>query len=88
MDLSYDDSEQNIVLLLWNLREVKLAESIESVSEIAVYIAANHEQDRAGIKSAILIDSHLNVLLFKKMTEAYNCNEEELKLIRFYREAI
>jgi len=74
--------------LLWDLRQATISESIDSVCDMAVYIAANHERDRDGVKSAVLVGSHINELLYRKMTTVDNWPDSESKLFRSYREAI
>lgn len=88
IELTEAGSEENKLPLLWDLRQATIMESIDSVCDMAVYIAANHERDRDGVRSAVLVDSHLNELLYRKMTTVDNWPEDESKVFRSYREAV
>lgn len=74
--------------VLWDLRESTLVESLDEVQTLAVYIAGNHNRDRAGYRSAVLIDSHLMDLLIREMTRVPGWPVEDLAVFRSYREAM
>tara|TARA_R110002110_G_scaffold23400_4_gene89261 strand:- start:103 stop:966 length:864 start_codon:yes stop_codon:yes gene_type:complete len=74
--------------ILWDLREAALTESLEEVQTLAVYIAGNHNRDRAGFRSAVLIDSHIMDLLIREMTRVSGWPASDIAVFRSYREAI
>lgn len=74
--------------ILWDLRESTLIESLDEVQTLAVYIASNHNRDRAGQRSAVLIDSHIMGLLFKEMTKVSGWPSDDVAVFRSFREAL
>ncbi len=74
--------------LLWDLRESQLPESLSEVKDLAVLIADNHNRDRQGQKTAILVDSHIMDLLFREMAKVPDWPGEDVKVFRSYRDAI
>lgn len=74
--------------LLWDLREAQLSESLAEVKDLAVPIAENHNQARAGRKSAVLVDSHIMDLLIREMAKVDAWPVEDVQVFRSYRDAI
>lgn len=74
--------------LLWDLRESKLAESLAEVQDLATFIAGNHNRDRSGSKSAVLVDSHLMDLLVREMSKASEWPSSDVQVFRSYKEAV
>jgi hypothetical protein len=74
--------------LLWDLREAQLSESLAEVKDLAVPIAENHNQTRAGLKSAVLVDSHIMDLLIREMAKVEAWPTDDVQVFRSYRDAI
>lgn len=74
--------------LLWDLRESQLSESLAEVKDLAVHLAANHNRDRAGRKSAVLVDSHIMDLLIREMAKVDDWPREDVTVFKSYRDAV
>ena len=74
--------------LLWDLRESRLTESLAEVQDLARFIAGNHNRDRVGYKSAVLVDSHLMDLLIREMAKASDWPGVDVVVFRSYKEAM
>tara|TARA_R110002072_G_scaffold64_8_gene406 strand:+ start:9415 stop:10149 length:735 start_codon:yes stop_codon:yes gene_type:complete len=74
--------------LLWDLREASLTESLAEVQDLAVFIAGNHNRDRSGYRSAILVDSHIMDLLIREMAKVSEWPSEDIRVFRSYKEAV
>ncbi len=74
--------------ILWDLRDAKIAESIDEVKELAVFIAGNHNRDRTGHRSAVLVDSHFMELIIREMFKVEEWPVDDVAVYRSYREAM
>lgn len=83
-DAHYDPAQP----LLWDLRESKLTESLAEVQGLARFVAGNHSRDRAGYKSAVLVDSHLMDLLIREMAKVSEWPTQDVVVFRSYKEAV
>lgn len=75
--------------LLWDLRECRILESLDVSKEIAVFMAGNHNRDRQGYKSAILVDSHFLEMIVREMGRASELDQSNsIVVFRSYRDAM
>ncbi|MFT4799622.1 MAG: hypothetical protein ACJAYE_002009 [Candidatus Azotimanducaceae bacterium] len=83
-DIDYDPARP----LLWDLRESRFTESLAEVQHLARLVAGNHNSDRQGHKSAVLVDSHLMDLLIREMAKASDWPGVDIVVFRSYKEAV
>ncbi|MFT7245885.1 MAG: hypothetical protein ACI82A_003256 [Candidatus Azotimanducaceae bacterium] len=88
LDLRQDEHYDPARPLLWDLRESRLTESLAGVQDLARFVAGNHSRDRAGHKSAVLVDSHLMDLLIREMAKTSEWPAEDVLIFRSYKEAV